>query len=90
MAPIHITFMLACHCSPDPEENLGHAHWNSPAGYSTREWLVNNELLEPIYTDPTAPGNKYTVTDRGRAWVEFICSTPLPVIEWRLPDREAA
>ena len=75
MAPITINFMLACYCSGDPEGNLGSHHWNSSAGQEARKWLRENNLIK----DDNRP------TDRGKAWVHFICETPLPVSVWVRP-----
>ena len=77
LAPIHIKFMLACHCSGDPENTLGSAHWNSSAGHDTKQWLIENDLID----------ENNRSTPRGRAWVQFICQTPLPVATWTLPER---
>ena len=76
LAPIHITFMMACYTSHEPMAQLGERHWNSDGGKSTRKWLLENKLID---ADNRA-------TDRGDAWVGFICKTPLPVAEWILPD----
>jgi hypothetical protein len=75
VAPIHINFMMACFTSPDPERRMHTDHWNSPAGLETRRWLLDNGL---ITEDNRA-------TDRGEAWVRFICETPLPVQVWQRP-----
>lgn len=66
--PIVINFMIACYVSPDPQTNLGSQTWNSEVGLKTREWLLLNGLV----------GEDGRATDRGIAWVEQICSTPLP------------
>ncbi len=76
LAPIHITFMMACYTSLEPEAQLGERHWNSPGGKETRSWLIQNELID---------GNN-RATDRGEAWVRFICDTPLPEKKWVRPD----
>jgi len=77
-APIVVSFMLVCYFSPNPEEELGHAHWNSGAGLETRKWLSDNGLIDA----------GHRATERGKAWVEFICQTPLPVVRWTLPERK--
>lgn len=76
-APILIDFMLACYTRPEPCEALGEAHWDSPAGRQTRLWLRENDLID----------DNYRPTERGAAWVRFICDTPLPVAVWTLPER---
>ena len=77
VAPIHINFMLACYCGPDPEQTLGSDHWNSEAGMDTRIWLAEKGLI----------GDDLRATEKGEAWVKFICETPLPVSKWGLPER---
>ena len=80
-APIYVSFMLAVHTSANPAAQLGQAHWSSPAGHEVREWLIDNNLMVEH------PGG-YRATERGQAWVKFICSTPLPEAQWVLPKRE--
>jgi len=77
MAPIHIKFMIACYTTSEPMEQLGERHWNSTAGLAIREWLFENELID----------THNRATEKGVAWVKFICSTPLPVSKWMLPPR---
>jgi len=79
-APIYITFMLACFYSADPEAELGSDHWNSKAGRKTRDWLVRKGLVK-------IPG--FIPTDRGKAWVKYLCDTPLPKCCWILPERSS-
>jgi hypothetical protein len=76
-APITITFMLACHTSPEPAQRLGVDHWDSPIGREVRQWLIDNDLID----------HDNRSTPKGRAWVEFIINTPLPVATWVLPPR---
>lgn len=76
MKPIHIKFMLACYCSPTPHSELEN-QWASAAGQETLEWLREMELIDP----DNRP------TERGTAWVKFICATPLPEQVWVLPER---
>ena len=77
LSPLTISFMLACYYSADPEANVGDARWNSSAGVSVRMWLEQHGLID----------DKNRATDRGKAWVRFICQTPLPEQAWRLPER---
>lgn len=77
MAPITIKIMLACHCSAAPELQLGAEQWNSFAGLEARTWLLESGLID----------SDNRSTPKGKAWVQFICSTPLPVATWALPER---
>jgi hypothetical protein len=74
--PIRITFMISCYVNPDPESTLGSTHWNSQAGFETRRWLKENNLIDE--------DNK--ATERGKAWIEMFCSTPLPIAKWVHPN----
>lgn len=76
LPPIAITFMLTCYFSPEPAIQLG-VQWNSEAGCKMRNWLMRNNLIDA----------EYSATERGKAWVDFICSTPLPIVRWALPER---
>jgi hypothetical protein len=75
VAPIYISFMLACFVSPDPKGLLGEAVWTSRAGQDTQQWLLEHGLIDI--------NNR--ATERGEAWVRFICETPLPVHVWQRP-----
>lgn len=80
LAPIYIKFMLACYVGTNPHEQLGERCWNSSAGNDVRDYLQFHGLID----------GENRPTDRGKAWVDFICSTPLPEVSWTLPKREAA
>ena len=70
--------MLACYVSPLNIGNHALGEWNSPAGITSRRWLYENGLID---------GDE-RATDKGRAWVNHICATPLPVGSWVLPERD--
>lgn len=76
--PITISFMLNCHFSTNPEEALGENHWNSPAGKETRAWLKVYGLID----------ENNRSTNRGAAWVNMMCQTPLPIEKWVDPRDE--
>ena len=78
VSPLTIEFMLQCYCSNNPAANLGEHRWNSDAGKEVRAWLYAQGL---VHVDERP-------TDRGKAWVHFICSTPLPQKKWIMPDRD--
>ena len=73
-APLTIHFMLHCYFSADPIKALGEEQWYSSMGLSTQAFLHKNGLI----TDDPHP----KATERGKAWVEHICDTPLPTQEW--------
>lgn len=80
LTPLTIEIMLQCYCSPNPTANISERIWNSPAAKETREWLLSERLIDL----------EDRATDRGRAWVDFICSTPLPEMKWVMPAARSA
>lgn len=76
VSPFTINIMLACYVSPEPEGVLGTA-WCSSAAVQCRQWLRINGLID----------EREHATERGKAWVKFICATPMPVATWKLPER---
>ena len=76
-APITIEFMLVCYFSAEPAQYFEDMRWNSIAGNETREFLLREGLVD----------ENYKATERGEAWVKYICATPLPEQCWRLPER---
>ncbi len=76
VSPLMIKIMLVCYAFAEPSD-MG-TEWHSPAGVECRKWLLEQNLIGPTQR----------ATKRGEAWVKFICSTPLPVHKWILPDRE--
>lgn len=79
VSPLTIKIMLACYTSPDPEEEIGSHIWNSESGASARNWLKSDALIDL----------NHRPSGKGEAWVEFICDTPIPVLRYQLPEREA-
>jgi len=75
VSPLTINIMLAIYCSSDPASFVGEQTWNSRAAKESRDWLSTNCLIE---------GN--CATEKGRAWVSFICQTPLPIQTWVRPE----
>jgi hypothetical protein len=71
--------MLACYYAANPAEHVGDS-WDSQAGRCVRIWLERQDLI--------GPDNK--ATERGKAWVEYICDTPLPEMTWVRPERGAS
>lgn len=80
VSPLTIQIMLACFCTPEPSAWFEAEQWTSRAAIDARAWLCTNGLITQA-EEPRA-------TDKGKAWVGFICATPLPVPQWVLPPRE--
>jgi hypothetical protein len=74
-SPMQIIWCLTYWTCAEPEQELGHAHFNSAAGTDTLMWMTREGLI-------TADGKP---TDRLEAFVRFICATPLPVSQWVRP-----
>lgn len=76
MPPGQISLLLHYHFSPaEPDRNN-----------MTREWtdhFLSNDLIER-----REDGMGYTTTERGRAFVEMLCNTPLPISKWVDPRVE--
>ncbi len=79
-APICIKFMIACCTSTNPANEIGIPQWTSEVGEEVREFLLNKGLIF----------SNHKATERGQAWIRFICSTTLPELEqrWILPERD--
>lgn len=77
VSPLTISIMFACYVSSNPREALGFGRWESPAAGHARIWLRDQFLID----------DDNRATERGKAWIRFICQTPLPEQAWRLPDR---
>lgn len=77
-SPLLIELMLVCYYSPDAPGHFGQEQWNAPATREALDWLQANELVRP----------DLRATGRGKAWIEYIINTPLPVPRWELPPRE--
>lgn len=86
VSPLTIQIMFACFCSPEPSSWFEPAQWASKAGIEVRHWLLERGL---ITGDDGIPHGEPRATDRGKAWVSFICATPLPIAHWVLPERPA-
>jgi len=76
-SPLLIEIMLACHCRPNPAEALGPT-WGTETAAAIRTWLIDNELIDP---------GTFRATEKGEAWVKFICDTPLPTLKWEMGER---
>lgn len=78
VSPFAVEFMIACHVSADPPRHIGAERWNSIAGKKIWAWLCREGLID----------GQSRATPKGVAWVGYICSVPLPVEQWVLPEAE--
>ena len=77
-SPLQIIIMLICYYSPKPVSEIDVSRWHSQAADEIREQLRRDGLID----------DSNRATERGRAWVDYICRTPLPVQSWILPERK--
>ena len=82
-SPLLIRVMLACHTvtverhrERKLEEWIGEA-WGSAYVSEALQWLYDNDLVDA--------NNKSTA--KGKAWVDYIVNTPIPIANWILPPR---
>lgn len=81
MTPLHIEILLWYHCRAEPFAIREPEHARSTVVRDFRASLMKDNL---IYESSTS-GSGYTLTDRGKAFIEFILDTPLPVCKWVRP-----
>ncbi|WP_333793337.1 hypothetical protein [Hyphomicrobium sp.] len=80
ISPLTIQVLIECVCSDKPGSNIPESVWRDPEAHYARSLLRCHGLID---------GPDYHATARGKAWLSFICQTPLPVQEWVLPERKA-
>lgn len=84
ISPVGIEAMLHYYYSPEP-----HQMYDSTAVREATAVFLQNELVEPRPLDKESVRfgpPLYQCTEKGRAWVEMICTTPLPQIVWINPN----
>ena len=85
MTPFEIDILLHYYVSPDRHRVEID---NPPIWRETRQWFLDNDLLR--HREPTIKSDaSYEVTERGKAWIEHVCSLPLPVATWVMPKEQA-
>lgn len=77
-SPLHLKITLHYFVSPEPFETR-----NPSAACSHCNDLVECGLIERIEANPY--GAVYQITERGKAFVEMLKRTPLPVNRWMDP-----
>lgn len=82
MSPLGIQIMLHYYCMTNDYNHDGicgsPAH--APAVRDMIRDLMHSEMLTVGQRD-----TKYAITDRGRAYVDFLCEVPFPIVKWVLP-----
>lgn len=80
MTSLQLQMILHYHTRPTPYAQHEPEHANSALVRDQRVDLENKDLLEYNATDQT-----WHTTERGKAYVEFLCAMPLPVTKWVMP-----
>jgi hypothetical protein len=79
MTPMEIEMLICVHCSKTPEANMPLQRWNSPVGKCFQERIKMLGLA-------TFDGAEWHGTDRLAAYIDHLCSQPLPVQTWVIPS----
>ena len=80
MTPLQIQMMLHYYAQSTPYAHNEPDHAHSPAVIEQRDALIDVGLLETwIHTEAG-----YRCTERGKAYVDFLCATELPGVKWGL------
>lgn len=77
-SPLTIEMMLHAYCSAAPWPRK-----DAPACVEVHSWLRVYELIEDeATTSDWKWDGMMKATEKGRAWVHLICSTPVPIQTW--------
>jgi hypothetical protein len=82
MTPLHIKMLFHYHAVAEPYAMRHPEHANSAAVEEYRNDLLSANLIEPSDNS----GSGFTTTERGRVYVDAICSVPWPVQKWVMPN----
>lgn len=75
MTPLQIEMLLHFHCHTDPWPRL-----DAPACSEAFRMFQQEKLIEtPTNID------RPVLTERGRAYVAFLCMLPMPLATWGIP-----
>lgn len=81
VSPVTITTMLHCYVYPTLPNN-----YDTPAVTHAISWLITNGLMIPVL-DRKSEIICFEVTEKGRVWVQMLCSAPLPKQAWVDPTK---
>lgn len=73
MTPLQINMLLHFHCCADEFPNI-----TAPAQVEAKQMFEREGLIK--WAD-----GRTQLTERGEAFVKFLCSMPLPVASWAIP-----
>lgn len=75
MTPLQIEMMLHFHLSPVPYPR------RSAAAEDALQWFREEGLVQ----EPASMEKSVSLSNRGRAYVQFLIAMPLPAASWHLP-----
>lgn len=81
VSPLYINIAIWYHTRPVDYEHNGSDIWPEVVMSCVKD-MVQKDILARMSDNP---GTHYAMTDRGHAWVGFICDVPFPVAKWVLP-----
>ena len=84
-APLYLNILLHYYSMACPYAEQDEAHRTSPSVSKFHKDLIDDGLIEQ--GNENFPEMGYRVTEKGRAWVDHILSTPLPEQRWEVPGR---
>jgi len=73
ISPAALSFLIHCYCIRSEFERI-----NAPVTQETIKWFLEDEIIEPIEGEV----NQWQCTDKGVAWMDAICGTPIPEKKW--------
>lgn len=79
VTPLYIEIMNHFYCRASRFERD-----EAPACRSAISSLVAAGMIEPYPND--GDDRQFIATEKGRAWIDFLCEVPFPVTKWVLPQ----
>lgn len=75
MSPVQLEFLLWCHYSPERHSRVHVGPIQEFVRFAVREGIITQDSKNP-------KDDVYQTTEKGKAWIEDILSTPLPIQKW--------
>lgn len=82
MTPFELDILLHYFACADDHPVV---HRNPPIWPETRDAFIAEDLMADNLPDSGRTAT-YRLTERGRAYIEFVLAVPLPVNTWQLPQ----
>ena len=81
MTPLEIEILLHYYCTRSDYRN---GDFSAPAVRDAID-AFNGDLSLLCREETLQPERTYKVTERGEAYIKFLCALPLPVCVWMIP-----